>query len=482
LVRPLLLAAVGLLLASQATGQTFTTLHSFSAPSTFGSGTNVDGDRPLGLALSGNTLYGVAQGGGLWGNGTIFALNTDGTGFRVLHTFPVVAYDSDPNSSGYRASTNSDGAHPTSALVSSGSTLYGGARTGGSGGQGTLFALNIDGTGFQVLYNFSGFDGAGPNSLVLSSDALYGTTSGGGPDWDLNSGIYGHGTMFGVNTDGTGFNVLYSFSGGDGSDPSSLTSQGGTLYGITTYGGAGCDLGSGVGCGTVFAINIDGSAARTVFDFSGSGQGIAYGTVVSGSSLYGATGASQGTLFTVSSDGTGFTTLHYLTNHDGSIPEAGLSLQGNRLYGTAIQGGGTGAGTVFSLDTDGTGFKVLHSFSPTTGSGANAEGRNPSMVPIVSSNILYGATGYGGSADNGTIFSISFSPQLAINRSSANIVLTWQTNFAGFDYTGYTLQSATDLTPPAVWSTNFPPPVVVNGQNTATNPISGAQQFYRLAQ
>jgi hypothetical protein len=55
--------------------------------------------------------------------------------------------------------------------------------------------------------------------------------------------------------------------------------------------------------------------------------------------------------------------------------------------------------------------------------------------------------------------------------------LTWPTNAAGF-----TLQFTTNLGSSAVWTTNSPAPVVVNGQNTVTNPISGAQQFYRLSQ
>jgi len=52
---------------------------------------------------------------------------------------------------------------------------------------------------------------------------------------------------------------------------------------------------------------------------------------------------------------------------------------------------------------------------------------------------------------------------------------------AGFDYTGYTLQSTTNLVSP-VWSTNSAAPVVIAGQNTVTNSITGPQQFYRLKQ
>ena len=39
------------------------------------------------LILSGNTLYGTASSGGSSGDGTVFAVNTDGTGFTTLHSF-----------------------------------------------------------------------------------------------------------------------------------------------------------------------------------------------------------------------------------------------------------------------------------------------------------------------------------------------------------------------------------------------------------
>jgi hypothetical protein len=60
--------------------------------------------------------------------------------------------------------------------------------------------------------------------------------------------------------------------------------------------------------------------------------------------------------------------------------------------------------------------------------------------------------------------------------------LSWPTNVAGFDYTGFKLQSTTNLIAPAVWNTVSPEPVVVNGNNTVTNTISVEQQFYRLSQ
>jgi len=42
-------------------------------------------DWPVGL--SGNTLCGTANLGGSSGNGTVFAVNTDGSGFTNLHSF-----------------------------------------------------------------------------------------------------------------------------------------------------------------------------------------------------------------------------------------------------------------------------------------------------------------------------------------------------------------------------------------------------------
>jgi hypothetical protein len=68
-------------------------------------------------------------------------------------------------------------------------------------------------------------------------------------------------------------------------------------------------------------------------------------------------------------------------------------------------------------------------------------------------------------------------PQLTITPAGANVVLTWPTNA-----TGFTLESTANLGSLAVWSTNSPAPVVVSGQNTVTNPISGSQMFFRLSQ
>jgi hypothetical protein len=95
----------------------------------------------------------------------------------------------------------------------------------------------------------------------------------------------------------------------------------------------------------------------------------------------------------------------------------------------------------------------------------------------VSGSALYGVAASGGNAGYGTVFSISLPltpPQLTITASGRNVVLSWPTNATGFN-----LQSTTDLVSP-LWTTNLPAPVILNGQNTVSNPISGTQQFFRL--
>src|SRR5439155_10286473 len=120
----------------------------FTTPYNFTGGN--DGANPsAGVMLSNNTLYGTASAGGSFGHGTVFAVNPNGTGFANLHSFTAPANDS------FGFHTNSDGANPHAGLILSGSTLYGAANAGGRSGQGTVFAVKTDGSGFTNLYNFS---------------------------------------------------------------------------------------------------------------------------------------------------------------------------------------------------------------------------------------------------------------------------------------------------------------------------------------
>jgi uncharacterized repeat protein (TIGR03803 family) len=475
-----LVVGLALILVVRVMGQTFTTLHSFSD--------SPDGAGPVaGLTLRGNTLYGTTVYGGSSSYGTVFAVNTDGTGFTNVYSFSALSGS---------LLTNSDGANPLAGLVLSNNALYGTTFRAGTSGYvaGTVFRVNTDGTAFTNLHSFTAIsppcpcrnnDGAVPVAdLILSGNTLYGTAS--------NGGSSGSGTVFNINTDDMGFTTLYTFTDSSGS-PDRTNSDGAspagglvlsdnTLYGTANGGG-------GSGNGTVFRVNTDGTGFTNLHSFTtlnasshtnGDGANPLYGGLtLSGNALYGKAtkggSSGNGTLFALNTDGTAFTNLHSFTGSDGAQPNGGLILSGNTLYGTAYGGGSSGKGTVFAVNTNGTGFKVLHNFTAISNS-TNSDGANPQAGLILSGNTLYGTTRFGGSSSWGTLFSVSFAPQLTISRSGTNVILMWPTNAAGF-----MLQSTMNVVSP-VWTTNSPMPLVVNGQYTVTNPIAATRQFFRLTQ
>src|SRR5947209_20041870 len=92
-----------------------------------------------------------------------------------------------------------------------------------------------------------------------------------------------------------------------------------------------------------------------------------------------------------------FTTIKsfgILTNITGFNPQSTL-LQGadGTLYGTATYGEASVAGTVFKMQPDGSGFTVLKWFTNPL------EGANPYRGLVLSDDVLYGTTAYGGSSN-----------------------------------------------------------------------------------
>jgi uncharacterized repeat protein (TIGR03803 family) len=274
----------------------------------------------------------MTYGGGAGGCGTIFEINIDGNEYEVLYSF---------------SGDTSDGANPSGSLTLLGPTLYGITSAGGAVGRGTIFEINTDGNGYKVLYNLG--DGAidgiyFKGSLTLSGPTLYGMAYQGGAN--------GYGVIFRINTDGNGYDVLYSFTAGnDGANPSgSLTLSGSTLYGMAYASGA-------KNCGTIFQINTEDNDFQVLHSFNGfDGAGPKGSLTLSGSTLYGMTtigGAqgtkSYGTIFQMSTDGSGFKVLHSFSSTDGAAPEGSLILSGSTLYGMTSVGGADKLGTIFSL-------------------------------------------------------------------------------------------------------------------------------------
>ena len=423
-VLPALIAALCLLTDGRVTAQTFTPLYSFSATS--GNDlTNRDGAHPeSSLLLSGNTLYGTTSAGGnSFGGGTVFKVNIDGKGFKTLHSFL--------------------GATHVPELILSGNTLYGIAEGG------TIFKINTDGSGYKDLYTFTSYhspyytnsDGAHPyGGLIMSGNTLFGTACDGGTN--------GYGTIFSINTDGNDFTNLYNFTGGsDGANPkASLVLSGNTLYGTTYYGGI-YDNASGLSFGTVFKINTDGTGFTNLYMFSGTGEGAwpAAALVLSGDTLYG----TGGSVFKINTNGTGFLNLTDPSTLGLVEADAGLVLSSDTLYG-ASSGKLGNSGTVFAVNTNGTGITNIYEFSLTDGVDpvyTNSDGAYPAASLIISGNTLYGTARDGGTYGNGTIYSITLGAtggtgSLQVNLAPADAVSAgaqWQVDGNGWQTNGATV-------------------------------------------
>jgi len=308
------------------------TLYSFTG----GAG---DGEYPYGdLTLSGSTLYGMTNLGGLlqaWSSGTVFQISTTGAGYAIRHTFSFFSFD---------------GLWPEGSPTLSGSMLYGMTPRGGTHDRGTVFRMSTDGTGDNgdtILHSFAGGSGNGTRpygSLTLSGSMLYGMTAYGGSS--------DRGTVFKI--DNNGHVSLRDFAGGidDGRNPNgNLTLSGSTLYGMTHQGGE-------YDAGVVFRINTDGSGFTILHDFAGgTGDGaFPHGSLtLSGSTLYGMTpdggAAGDGVIFQINADGSDYTVLHHfgVADGDGAAPYGSLTLSDSTLYGLTSAGGSSNRGVVFAL-------------------------------------------------------------------------------------------------------------------------------------
>jgi uncharacterized repeat protein (TIGR03803 family) len=205
----------GVIFSFDPTTSTYQTLYSFH------SSTGHEPHGRLTLDPNGTTLYGMTRQGGSEKYGVVFSFDTTTNNYTVLHDFIGGPNDGATSDHGY--------------VVQAGNVLYGMTTDGGLSSNGVIFSLTTDGTTFQLLHKFGSIhhDGKNPyGSLLLVGNQLYGTTA--------NGGDYGMGTVFVINTDGTGYSRLHNFGGTkhDGVKPiDNVILLNGALYGMTTEGG-----------------------------------------------------------------------------------------------------------------------------------------------------------------------------------------------------------------------------------------------------
>ncbi|MGA2577839.1 MAG: choice-of-anchor tandem repeat GloVer-containing protein [Bryobacteraceae bacterium] len=357
----------------------------------------------------------------------------------------------------YSFKGGSDGASPEGVILSKSGALYGTTLYGGPTTCAGTTAYYLCGTVFElapakevpwtktVLYSFNGASGALPSygaRLVLGENgALYGTTMAGGSG-DADGTPVG-GAVFELappaNAGGTWTeSVLYSFPHNyeEPNTPYSGVFIGseGALYGTTWashYNTAGGSWG-----GSAFRLTPPSAPGgswteSTLWDFWANGDSLGVdpcaGVVSVGGSLYGTTwnnidGEGCGQVYQLSpptgSGGAWTGTEIYGfggPSGDGCFSHAPLTVgPGGVLYGTTVAGGpatpcsygpflSSGCGTVFQLTppaAEGGAWTeiVIYSFT-----GINGDGALPTAGLVLGENgVLYGTTGYGGSATSGS--------------------------------------------------------------------------------
>ncbi len=375
-------------------------------------GTN--GDQPFGsVILSDNdsVLYGMTNGGGTSNGGLIFSMHADGTGYINLHTF---------------TEDTASGSNPYGSLIRAGNVLYGMTSGYGHYGQGTIFSIHTDGSGYTKLHDFSsaidssaGAGGGGNpyGTLTISGNILYGMTYGtGGPN---------KGNVFSIHTDGSAYTGLLAFTGPNGQFPGygALTLSGNVLYGTTLYGGAN-------GLGVIFSVHTDGTGYNKLLDFDNANGSMPFSSLtLSGNRLYGTTSSgganNKGTVFSINTDGSGYLKIHDFDGANGQGPNGALILSNGTLYSTAASGGANGCGIIFSVDTTGTGFQNLFNLNTPTGS-------LPRATLSIAGSMVYGTGVIGGAYSHGTVFSYKIQPTappiclVTVDYTNTHNIIVWE--------------------------------------------------------
>ncbi len=343
-----------------------------------------NGSNPMGnlMQASNGWLYGMTSWGGdsLYKDGVIFTYNPVTGKDTLIHDFQYY-----------------DGVSPEGSLMqASNGLLYGMTYEGGtSSNDGSLFCIDPK-TGYDsVIFSFDSIHGAFPyfNDVMQAKDGmLYGLVSQGGNN---NGGV-----LFSIDP-ASGLNTATVLSlddiGGDYPDGSLVQAKDGLLYGMTEQGGYS-------NYGTLFCYNPVSGIDSVIFDFNGNNGAYPYGSMVLDSNglLYGMTFSGghygYGVLFSYNTithkDSVLFNFSGTVTNNN-SLVQASDGL----LYGMSLLGGTNFYGNIFSFNYTTGVSNTLYSFD-------SISGQYPYAGLIQASNgLLYGMTEYGGSNNEGVIFS-----------------------------------------------------------------------------
>lgn len=351
--------------------------------------------------------------------------STDAGQFKVLKTF---------------AANGLEGGGPFGNGAVIGGKFYGITSSGGAGGKGTFYRINLDGTQFEKLRDFAASEGS-PASLVVASERVLISSSNdsnatapklfiytvGTPSWseldfsqnawggsrnlefvegDYVYGLDGWRSIFRRNLTGGEPEELYRFPGGaDGEYPYELIDGGGNvMYGLTRD--------SSLAKGTIFKINKDGTGYRRLHSFDNPGQLLPYRSggpyiILLNERIFGITRrggpAEAGYVYSIKTDGTGFTIVKNFDGKQPNVPEV-IATDGTKLFigmdynGTPGDGEKEGGGVV-AISPDGSGQQTLIRLDSSSSTGILPSGM------IFSGGRLYGWNKEGGTGGVGTVWS-----------------------------------------------------------------------------
>lgn len=273
-------------------------------------------------------------------------------------------------------------------LLASDGRIYG-ISGGGVQGEGFIYKINPDGSGFTKLFDFNSQSGTGafPEALKEGQDGmLYGATSGTG-----NGSIKA--TIFKIDKNGSNFTTLKTLNGTTESDVISEIHLGsdGIIRGFVRDG--------------LFKMNIDGSGYAILPSTSKYGRGLS-SCVEYNNFIYGvySNGGNPDEVYKWNMQTDVITVIHTFTDADVSNTNAGLTLAAGKLYGVTASSDPLSHpdeyGFIYEIDPINDQFRVTNAVFSGTGS----NGVQKSEMTFDGDKYLYGFQLKQGANGKGTIF------------------------------------------------------------------------------
>ena len=245
-------------------------------------------------------------------------------------------------------------------------------------GKSTVFEIMLGGSVTdQVIHKFGVAAKVAGGVVIGPSGTVFGVSTV-GPTYGCTLIVIGCGFVFKLVNGASGWTetIIHTFTGGsDGAFPSGgLLLSNGVLYGVTRSGGGKTCAGSdGSQCGTVYKISTSGTGYKVLHSFGGDAMGnspsgplievngVLFGTAEFGGPAQCYNNNGCGVVYSMNPDGSGYSVVHDFSgakNNDGAAPQTGVAFYNGKIYGTTTAGGDTKSCTGYPNNGCGTIFST----------------------------------------------------------------------------------------------------------------------------